>query len=97
MRHLSFIYLCPEQIYNCERDDRRKRFSDVTFIPFAQNMPAIIVELKHDKDERTALNQIKEKEYFSSLEQYSGNLLFVGINYNEKTKKHKCKIEKFKK
>ena len=62
-------------------------------------MPAIIVELKHDKDERTALNQIKEKEkeYFSSLEQYSGNLLFVGINYNEKTKKHKCKIEKFKK
>ena len=60
-------------------------------------MPAIIVELKHDKDERTALNQIKEKEYFSYLEQYSGNLLFVGINYNEKTKKHKCKIEKFKK
>ena len=52
-------------------------------------MPAIIVELKHDKDERTVLNQIKEKEYFSSLEQYSGNLLFVGINYNEKTKKHK--------
>ena len=74
-----------------------KGFADVTFIPFAPNMPAIIVELKHDKDERTALNQIKEKEYFSSLEQYSGNLLFVGINYNEKTKKHKCKIEKFKK
>ena len=24
-----------------------------------------------------------------------GNLLLVGINYNKKTKKHECKIEKF--
>ena len=43
-----------------------KSFADVTFIPFEQNMPAIIIELKHDKAEQTALNQIKEKKFFLS-------------------------------
>ncbi len=78
-----------------------KSFADVTFIPFEQNMPAIIIELKHDKAEQTALNQIKEKKFgknfFFSLEQYSGDFIFAGINYNEMTKKHKCKIGKFEK
>ena len=37
----------------------------------------------------------KEKKYFDSLAQYSGNLLFVGINYDENKKTHTCKIEQF--
>lgn len=94
--YLSYIYALNKYTIIKEMT-AGKGFADVTFIPFAPNMPAIIIELKHDKDECSALNQIKEKKYFSSLEQYSGNLLFVGINYNEKTKKHKCKIEKIKK
>ena len=72
-----------------------KGFADVTFIPYMEGVPTIIIELKRNGDERSALKQIKEKKYFASLEHYSGNLLFVGINYDEKTKKHVCKIEKF--
>ena len=44
-----------------------------------------------------ALDQIKEKRYFESLSHYQGNLLFVGINYDEKKKTHTCKIETFEK
>ncbi|MDD6576055.1 MAG: hypothetical protein PUF19_03815 [Fusicatenibacter saccharivorans] len=41
-----------------------------------------------------ALNQIKEKKYIASLEPYIGDILLVGINYDKKTKKNECLIEK---
>ncbi|MCR5289406.1 MAG: hypothetical protein K6E51_05390 [Treponema sp.] len=37
----------------------------------------------------------KKKLYLESLASWHGNLLFVGINYDEKTKKHECRIERF--
>ena len=36
----------------------------------------------------------KEKKYIASLEPYIGDILLVGINYDKKTKKHECLIEK---
>ena len=72
-----------------------KGFADVVFIPFVPNMPALIIELKRNVTVESAINQIKEKQYFASLAHYSGDLLFVGINYDESTKKHECKIERF--
>ena len=57
--------------------------------------PALVVELKWDKSAAGAISQIKEKEYCQSLEDYQGNLLLVGINYDVKTKEHSCVIEKF--
>lgn len=71
-----------------------KGFADVVFIPFVENMPAMIIELKRNDCAESAIKQIKEKRYFDSLSSYRGNLLFVGINYDEKTKKHECRIEK---
>lgn len=59
------------------------------------NIPAMIIELKRNGSTDTALNQIKEKKYFASLTAYTGNLLFVGINYDEEKKTHNCKIEQF--
>ena len=44
-----------------------------------------------------AICQIKEKKYMESLEEYRGNLLLVGINYDKETKKHTCAIEKCRK
>jgi len=35
----------------------------------------------------------KEKKYVTSLKEYEGNLLLVGINYDKKSKKHQCIIE----
>ena len=51
------------------------------------------MELKWDKDADGAIAQIKNKEYCRSLEEYRGNVLLVGVNYNRKTKVHECVIE----
>ena len=71
-----------------------KGFADVVFIP-RYDKPAMIIELKYDKDVDTAIKQIKEKKYFFGLEKYLDNLLLVGINYDKETKKHTCMIEKY--
>ena len=92
--YLSYIYALNKYTIVKEMT-AGKGFADVTFIPYVEGFPAIIIELKRNGDERTAVNQIKEKKYFASLEHYTGDLLFVGINYDEETKKHVCKMEKF--
>lgn len=71
-----------------------KGYADLVLIPYLPNIPALVIELKHNKSAESALQQIKEKNYCQALNQYKGNLLFVGINYDEKTKEHKCRIEK---
>ena len=55
--------------------------------------PALVVELKWNKDVKTAINQIKDRQYPQSVLQYTGNILLVGINYDKKTKVHECIIE----
>ena len=40
------------------------------------------------------MNQIKDRHYQEALDQYQGDVLLVGVNYDEKTKKHDCIIEK---
>jgi len=74
-----------------------KGFADVVFIPFVPDMPAMIIELKHNKCAQSALDQIRDKKYFDSLKDYKGGLLFVGVNYDEKDKTHECRIERFEK
>ena len=70
-----------------------KGYADLALIPYVPNIPAMIIELKNNKSVESAINQIKGKKYDDLLEHYRGNLLFVGINYDEKTKEHQCKIE----
>ncbi len=72
-----------------------KGVADVVMIPYVPNTPALVIELKRNKCEKTALAQIRGKNYGAALEKYSGDLLFVGVNYDEQTKEHKCVIEKF--
>ena len=72
-----------------------KGVADVILVPYVPNVPALVIELKRNKCEKTALTQIRAKNYGAALEKYSGDLLFVGVNYDETTKEHKCAIEKF--
>ena len=58
------------------------------------NYPAIIVELKWNKSENAAIEQIKERKYQQALSGYKGDILLVGVSYHTKTKKHTCAIEK---
>ena len=71
-------------------------FADFVFIPkpeYTEDYPALVVELKWNKDARTAIQQIKEKKYPDTVRQYTGKMLLVGINYDKKTKEHSCIIE----
>ena len=91
--YLAFIYALNKYKFIKEMTTG-KGFADVVFIPYVPDMPAMIIELKRNSCADSAINQIKEKRYFDSLAHYSGNLLFVGINYDENTKMHECKIER---
>ena len=73
-----------------------KGFADICFIPrkLYADKPAAVIELKWDKNVAGAIAQIKEKQYVDALMDYRGNLLLAGIDYNKKTKKHICVIEK---
>ncbi|MCD7763627.1 MAG: ATP-binding protein [Lachnospiraceae bacterium] len=77
-----------------------KGFADYAFIPGRDtDKPAMIIELKYDKDADTAIRQIHEKRYSGDLKTYFGNLLLVGINYDkdakgENAKRHSCVIER---
>ena len=64
---------------------------------YRADYPALIVELKWNKDVKTALQQIKEKKYPDSILNYTGDILLVGINYDKDTKTHQCMIEKYEK
>lgn len=55
-----------------------------------------LVELKWDKSANAAINQIKERKYIKTMENYTGDILCVGINYDKKKKKHQCIIERIK-
>ena len=94
MMHLAYIYALNKYTVIKEMTTGRG-FADVVFIPYVPGIPAMIIELKHNKCAESALDQIKEKKYFDSLKDYKGGLLFVGVNYDEKEKTHTCRIEKF--
>lgn len=53
----------------------------------------MLIELKWDREAKTAIDQIKEKQYPKGLEKYQDQLLLVGICYDKQTKKHTCTIE----
>ena len=38
--------------------------------------------------------QIKKRNYPAAIKEFGGEILLVGINYDKKTKKHECLIEK---
>ena len=75
-------------------------FADFVYIPkpeYIKRYPALVVELKWNKNADTAIQQIRDRKYPDSLLQYTGNILLVAISYDEKTKAHQCKIETYDK
>ena len=93
---IKFAYIvCIDYYLKVEELPTGKGIADVVFIPkHDTSLPAMIVELKWNKDAESAINQMKDRKYPSIFNDYDGEVMLVGINYNEKTKKHSCKIEK---
>ena len=72
-----------------------KGIADVVFIPASlSRLPAMIIELKWNKTSDGAAAQIRNRKYTASLKPFAGNILLVGINYDEKTGEHTCAIER---
>ena len=71
-----------------------KGFADLVLIPRKNvESPAIVLELKFNKDADAAIDQIKRRQYPAKLQDYADRLLLVGINYDRETKTHSCRIE----
>ncbi|WP_461877666.1 AAA family ATPase [Fusicatenibacter sp.] len=99
---ISIAYLSAMQYYfkPIREMPAGRGFADFVFLPkpeYLQQYPAMVVELKWNKSVQTALNQIGNKKYPESLRQYTGEILLVGINYDKKSKKHECGIERYEK
>ena len=93
--NLAYYYARNDYIIHRELQSG-KGFADLVFIPRKHvDQPAMVVELKYDKDADTAINQIKRKQYPQKLAQYTDNILLVGITYDKKAKTHTCVIEKW--
>lgn len=93
---IKFAYIvCIDYYLKVEELPTDNGIADVVFIPKRDtSLPAMIVELKWNESAESAIEQIKKKNYPAILTGYEGELVLVGINYNEKTKDHSCKIER---
>ena len=60
--------------------------------------PALVIELKWNKDADTAIKQIHDRKYPEALKGFCGEVILVGVNYDKDAepgkRKHSCKIEK---
>ena len=96
---VSLAYYSARKDYKMVREMPAGRgFADVVFLPLPSCVkPAVIVELKYDRSVRSAISQIREKQYPQALEGYSGEIVLVGVNYDKDSKEHSCVIEKISK
>jgi hypothetical protein len=92
---LSLAYYYARNDYVIHRElPTGKGFADLVLLPRKNvDTPAIIVELKFNKDADSAIEQIRRKQYPAKVAQYADRLLLVGINYDRQTKQHTCVIE----
>lgn len=91
---LSLAYYSAQDTYAIYRElQGGEGLADQVFVPRTGNPnPAMIVELKWDQSAGLALEQIQNRGYIRSLKDYHGKVLFVGISYQKKDKKHECRF-----
>ena len=83
---IKFAYIvCVDKYMQVEELPSGKGIADVVYIPYKETpAPALV-------------SQIKDKNYPAVLENYGGEIVLVGINYDDASKSHSCTIEKINK
>jgi hypothetical protein len=96
---ISLAYYYARNDYHIHREyPTGEGYADLVLIPRKNvDSPALVIELKYDKDTKAAISQIKDRNYPQKIAEYSGDILLVGINYDKETKLHKCQIERWRK
>ncbi len=94
---MSSSVLCfyAENSYHVIREfPTGKGFADIVLLPKkGVQKPAIVIELKFNKDVKAAIDQIHDNQYPGRLADFYGDLILVGISYDKK-KAHDCAIER---
>ena len=96
---ITMAYFTAPAYYNVIRElPAGKGFADIVMLPRkdTKNKPALLIELKYDKDADSAIRQIHEKKYAGVLSGYSDEIVIAGINYDKDSKEHSCCIERLK-
>jgi hypothetical protein len=94
---LSLAFFAARDYYTVVRElPSGKGFADLAFIPrpHCPEAPAMLIELKWDKDVSTALTQIHDRRYPHALASYQDKLLLVGVSYDKDSRTHECVIER---
>ncbi len=101
---IQYAYYAAQKYYTTILElDTGKGYADIVYLPSPKysDKPALLIELKYNKDADTAIAQIKRQQYPDRLEHYKGNLLLIGIDYDRKMqngkpefKHHHCRIER---
>jgi hypothetical protein len=94
---IRFAYIsCIDEYLRIEELPSGTGYADVVYLPKKNSdKPIMVVELKWNKSAEGAIAQIKNRNYPQVLESFGSDILLVGVNYDEKTKKHTCVIEKY--
>ena len=96
---ISLAYYYARNDYHIHREyPTGSGYADLVLIPRKNvALPALVIELKYNKDAQAAIAQIKQKNYPAQVADYTGDILLVGINYDKETKTHSCQIERWNK
>ena len=96
---ISIAYYYAKNDYVIHRElASGKGYADLVLIPRKNvNSPALVIELKYNKDAQAAISQIKARNYPQAVAEYTGDILLVGIFYDRDTKQHECQIERWRK
>ena len=102
---VQMAYYAAQKYYTSIQElDTGKGYADIVYLPSPKypDKPALLVELKYDKSVKTAMDQIRDRNYPQKLEHYQGNLLLVSVNYDrdaasteEAYKRYECRIERY--
>ena len=95
---ISLAYYTARKNYIMHRElPTGKGFADLVYIPRKNvDTPALVIELKHNQPAGTAIAQIKAKNYPEKIAEYTGEIVLVGISYDDE-KGHSCEIERITK
>ncbi len=100
---VQLAYYAAQRYYTTVLElDSGKGYADICYLPSPSHpeAPALVIELKHGKPAKTALDQIRRRNYPDRLEHYRGNILLVAVSYDSNVrstgpnfKHHSCIIE----
>jgi hypothetical protein len=93
---IRFAYIsCVDEFLKIEELPSGRGYADVVYLPKkGSDLPIMVVELKWNRTAEGAIAQIKNRNYPKVFEDFGSDILLVRINYDEKSRKHSCLIEK---